>query len=269
MLFSVRTHPVLFIEIKLTGIIELADADHNPVVLTLLSSLPKTSTFIQLSGAASVSTASNGLGQLTAKKWSDVADLSEITTFDHSHFHAITDQLVLSEGKKQGIKTAIVVPPVVYGTGQGEPRKTSMVLPWYVDTVKKRGRGFTVGEGKNVTSVIHVRDLSAAFILLVEEALGEGGGKAEWGEKGWYYVDGGEYVFGELVGEIVKAMVGKGLLRGEEVEVLGSEEAKEIHPYAELLGGMNMRVYGERIRVLGWSAKEGDVFESIPELLEG
>jgi hypothetical protein len=28
-----------------------------------------------------------------------------------------------------------------------------------------------------------------------------------------------------------------------------------------------MRINGERIRGLGWRAKEGDVFESIPELL--
>lgn len=140
-----------------------------------------------------------------------------------------------------------------------------MVLPWYVDAVKKRGRGFTVGEGKNVASVIHVRDLSAAFILLVEEALE--GEKAEWGEKGWYYVDGGEYVFAEVAGAIVKAIVGRGLVKEGSVDVLSAEEGKSIHPYAELIWGMNMRINGERIRGLGWRAKEGDVFSTISELL--
>ncbi len=70
-----------------------------------------------------------------------------------------------------------------------------MVLPWYVDAVKKRGRGFTLGEGKNVSSVVHVRDLSAAMILLVKEAVKKGGGKADWGEQGWNYVDGREFTF--------------------------------------------------------------------------
>jgi nucleoside-diphosphate-sugar epimerase len=250
-----------------TRLSELADADHSPSILYLLPSLQKTGTFIQLSGAASISTASNGLGQLTTKKWSDIADLKEITTFYHSHLHAVTDQLVLSEGKKQGIRTAVVVPPGVYGTGQGEVKKTSMVLPWYVDAVKKRGRGFTLGEGTNVTSVIHVRDLAAAFILLVEEALKEGGGRADWGEDGWYYVEGGEYVFREMAGEIVKGMKKKGWIEREGVDEIKIEEAKELHPYAELLWGINMRINGERIRGLGWSAKEESVFESIPELL--
>jgi hypothetical protein len=268
MSFSVRTHPILSKTHILTACTELADADHNPVVLSLLSGIQKTGTYIQLSGAASVSDSSNGLGQPTTKKWSDVADLAEITTFDHSHWHAVTDQLVLSEGKKRGVRTAIVVPPAVYGKGQGEIRKTSMGLDWYVDAVKKRGRGFTLGEGKNVSSVVHVRDLSAALILLVEEAVKEGGGKADWGEEGWYYVDGGEYVFGEVAGAIVKEMVKRGLIEGEEVDRLSAEEGKEVHPYAELLWGVNMRVSGERVRGLGWKPTMGDVFESIPELLE-
>ena len=183
--------------------------------------------------------------------------------------HAVTDQLVLSEGKKQGIRAAVVVPPCVYGTGQGEVKKTSMVFPWYVDAVKKRGRGFTLWEGTNVDSVIHVRDLAAAFVLLVEEALKEGGGGADWGEEGWYYVEGGEYVFREMAGEIVKGMMKKGWIEREGVNEIKIEEAKELHSYAELLWGITMRVNGERIRDLGWSAKEESVFESIPELLAG
>ena len=68
MSFSVRNHPFLSKTHKLTANIELADADHNPVVLSLLSGIPKTGTYIQLSGAASISDSSNGLGQPTTKK---------------------------------------------------------------------------------------------------------------------------------------------------------------------------------------------------------
>ncbi|PMD59303.1 uncharacterized protein K444DRAFT_664406 [Hyaloscypha bicolor E] len=152
--------------------------------ISLLSSLQKTGTFIQLSGAASIASTANGLGQLDPKIWSDVADLKETTTFDHGHMHAATGQLVLSKGLKHGIRTVVVIPLAVYGIGQGEIRKTSMVLPWYIDAVKKRGKGFILGEGKNIASIIHVKDLATAFILLVEEALKNGGGSADWREKG-------------------------------------------------------------------------------------
>ncbi|KAH8655997.1 hypothetical protein BGZ60DRAFT_459059 [Tricladium varicosporioides] len=247
-------------------VLQLADADHTQLITTLLPSLPKTAIYIQLSGGASISTASNGVGQRTSKVWSDITDLSEIINFDHSHWHAVTDQLVLSEGKKQGIRTAVVAPPGVYGTGQGEIKRTSMVLPWYVDAVKKRGRGFTVGEGRNVNSVIHVCDLATALILLVEEAF-EGSGKADWGEKGWYFVEGGECAFIDVAKATVKEMAKRGMISGEELDVLTAEEAKELHPYAELLWGSNMRVNGERIRSLGWRANKGDIFSTIPELL--
>jgi hypothetical protein len=37
-----------------------------------------------------------------------------------------------------------------------------------------------LGEGKNVKSIICAKDLAAAFVLLVEEALKNGGGIANW-----------------------------------------------------------------------------------------
>ncbi|KAE9368376.1 NAD(P)-binding protein [Stipitochalara longipes BDJ] len=253
---------------KANVVLQLANADHTQSVTTILSALPKTSTLIHLSGAASISSSSNGLGRLTPKKWSDIADLSELTTFDHSHFHAVTDQTVLSEGKKQGIRTALAVPPVVYGKGEGEIKKQTMVFPWYVDAVKKRGGAFRLGEGTNVASVVHVRDLSSALIFLVEESLKEGGGKADWGEKGWYFFDGGEYVFRDMAKEIAEEMKKRGLIEGDEVEEITVEEAKKLHPYAELLWGGNMRVNGQRIKGLGWSPVGRSVSESIPELFE-
>ena len=248
------------------NIIELADADHVNVITTIISSLPKTSHYIQLSGAASVFTTENGVGQATSKVWSDLADLTEITTFDKSVWHAITDQLVLSEGKKHGIRTALVIPPGVVGTGQGQIKRASIALPAYVAFAKGRGKGFKIGEGKNVNSLVHVRDLADALILLVEEAF-EVNGKADWGEKGVYYVEGGECEFDDVAKAIVKELVKQGSLSAEDIDLLTAEQAKELHPYAELLWGSNMRVSGERIRALGWKAKHGDVFATIPDLV--
>lgn len=179
----------------------------------------------------------------------------------------MTDQTVLSLGLKHGVRTAIVIPPAVYGTGEGQVKTQSMVIPWYVDAVKKRGGGFMLGDGSNVVSVVHVRDLAAAMVVLVEEALKDGGGKADWGEKGWYYVEGSEYELRDMATAVVKAMVEKGELESAEVQSIGIEEAMGLHTYAELLWGVNMRVDGERIRGLGWRAKEADAFSTISELL--
>ena len=160
-----------------------------------------------------------------------------------------------------------MVPPVVVGKGEGPLKKLSMTLPWYVDLVKKRGRGFRVGKGENITSTVHVRDLSAALILLIEEALKDGGGSADWGETGVYYVENGGNAFDDLTREVVKWIARQSMIGSDNVDQLGIEDAKKIHPRADLLWGYNMRVRGERIEKLGWKAKEGNVFETIPELL--
>lgn len=41
---------------------------------------------------------------------------------------------------------------------------------------------------------VHIDDITDAFILLAEEALKPGGGKAQWGEEGYYFCEAGEFV---------------------------------------------------------------------------
>lgn len=59
-------------------------------------------------------------------------------------------------------------------------------------TVRAHQQG---GDDKTLTDTdVHVNDLSDAFILLVEEALKPNGGRAQWGEEGYYFAEAGEFV---------------------------------------------------------------------------
>lgn len=40
----------------------------------------------------------------------------------------------------------------------------------------------------------HIDDVAAAFILLIEEALKPNGGKAQWGDNGYYFAAGHQFV---------------------------------------------------------------------------
>lgn len=40
----------------------------------------------------------------------------------------------------------------------------------------------------------HIDDIASAFILLVEEALKPNGGAAQWGQDGYYFVAGAQFV---------------------------------------------------------------------------
>ncbi|TVY32011.1 hypothetical protein LSUB1_G006855, partial [Lachnellula subtilissima] len=133
-------------------VIQAADCDHLSAITSIMRGLSagaKNAPFIQLSGAASVLDTCNGVGQPSPKVWDDGVDLDDILSFDATHVHYASDKLIISEGKKLGVRTAIVAPPMIYGRGQGI-KEWSMGLPWLVEMFENRAKGFVVGEGKTI-----------------------------------------------------------------------------------------------------------------------
>ena len=119
---------------------------------------------------------------------------------------------VLDGHKKFNVPTAIVSPPLIHGIGKGPIKTRSIQIPYLSEAILKRGRGFQVLEGQNIWDgkyicligsmaerlprhiATHIDDVAFAFVLLVEEALKPKGGKAQWGNSGYYFVDGAEFV---------------------------------------------------------------------------
>ncbi|CZR55030.1 related to nucleoside-diphosphate-sugar epimerase [Phialocephala subalpina] len=252
-------------------VIQTADCDHAGSIKAIFQGLSdptrsKQGTFIQISGAASALDVSNGYGQASTKVWDDIKDIHEITHFPQTIFHAVTDQLVLSEGKKLGVKTAILEPSIVYGKSDGI-KKFSMGLPWMVDAFQKRGKAFIIGEGKTLFTAIHVKDLADVLVLMTEAAVAEGG-KMDWREEGVYYVEGGEYKFRDIVERIVMEMRKRGTIPGLEIEEITAEQATEIHPWGPIMWGSKMRTRASRLRGFGWEAKQASVVDAVPELFD-
>lgn len=104
---------------------------------------------IHISGTGVLNDMSTGPGNLAPKVYDDVKDLKEITSLPASAFHRDVDDAVLTTGAQSSVPTAIICPPLIYGVGQGPLKKRSMQIPFLSEAILKRGRGFTVGEGKN------------------------------------------------------------------------------------------------------------------------
>src|SRR6187402_59235 len=202
MLYFVRLFQHINLTSQYTNILtEAADADHLGVISSITRGLAeggKNGAFIQLSGSASAYDFSNGFGNLTPKVWDDIADFDQISTFDETVWHAKSDQLVLSEQKKLGVRATILEPCLVYGKSVGL-KPHSMAFRWLVDCVTKHGQMFRVGEAKQMVSSVHIRDLSDVIVFFIEKALAPGGGDVEWEGKGIYYVEGEENVFASIV----------------------------------------------------------------------
>jgi hypothetical protein len=64
--------------------------------------------YVHISGSGILHDVSNGYGNPSAKIYSDVADLLEVTSFDSTHIHRDIDAAVIEAGIKFGIPTAIM-----------------------------------------------------------------------------------------------------------------------------------------------------------------
>lgn len=90
-------------------------------------------------------------GQPSTKVYSDVADLQEITSFPiENHVHRDVDMALLEAQKKFAVPTAIVSPPMIHGVGQGPLKKRSIQVPFLIEAILKRGKGFQVLDGENI-----------------------------------------------------------------------------------------------------------------------
>jgi len=263
---------LLFQEAKKSNIVvQCADCDNVSVVESLIKGLSeggKGGSFIQMSGSASNCEAPDGYGNASSRVYDDIKDLVEITTFDSSHMHWDADQATIKQGRDLGVKTALVVPGLVYGEGDGPIKTKSMTFPWLEEAIIKRGKGFTVGQGKNSWSGVHVKDLASVVILLIEDALRQDGTRMTWGDDGVYYVSGREYVLVDVVTKLAEVLSRQGLIQSQEVEKVSEEEAVSIHPYALLMWGSNSRSKASRLQSFGWKPIQPTFYDMLASRLE-
>jgi nucleoside-diphosphate-sugar epimerase len=131
--------------------------------------------------------------------YDDITDVQDITSFPLSHWHRDVDKIVLDASKgdtenASRIKTAIICPPFIYGTGTGPIRNRSVQLPELALASLSYGKSFTVNDGQNVWHHVHVSDLADAYVLLIEDALSDGPDSMTWGPEAYYFVEGGQHV---------------------------------------------------------------------------
>ncbi|MDR8398314.1 NAD-dependent epimerase/dehydratase family protein [Paraburkholderia sp. USG1] len=146
------------------AIIHTADSDDPQVVENCLSLLNGTGkTFIHTSGSGIVA------------NW----DRPETAHFVYTEdFPLETDaplgQRVLINNRilrsaLQGIRSIVIVPGMVYGTGL-LLRRESMQVPLLVRTAKERGTAVYVGNGEQHWSNVHVEDLADLYVAALEKA---------------------------------------------------------------------------------------------------
>lgn len=206
-------------------------------------------------------------GESASKVYDDWDGVGEVTSLPDFAPHRNVDKIVLGAAAAN-VKPAIVCPPTIYGPGRGPGNQRSHQVPELSRCTLQKGHGIQVGAGKAYWTNVHVHDLSDVFVSLVEAAA-SGGGKATWGNEGYYFTEHGEHIWGNIARLVAMAAHKQGFISSAEVKVLPNEELGEMCKAGTLLWGANSRCRALRARkLLGWSPKGKSLEDDIPETVK-
>lgn len=191
-------------------------------------------------------------GEASSKVYDDWDHIGEVTSLPDHAPHRNVDKVVI-EADGPNVKTAIVCPPTIYGAGRGPGNQRSHQIPELARCTLEKKQAFQVGAGLALWPNVHVQDLSDLYVKLVVAANGAGG-RATWGTRGYYFVENGEHIWGQVSESVAKAAHGQGLLPSDEVTIISDHEANDLTRGGAVLWGANSRCRAIRARkLLDWS----------------
>ncbi|CAG8970805.1 hypothetical protein HYALB_00001592 [Hymenoscyphus albidus] len=202
--------------------------------------------------------------------YDDLERVLDLTSLPDSAFHRDVDKLVLA-ASSDIVKTAIICPPTIYGKGRGPGNQRSRQVYSLAEGTLKHGQAPQLGKGLTEWDHVHVHDLSALFVLLVDAALEH---KPEldphlWGKEGYFLVENGHHVWGQVSKQIGEVAFEKGYIKEKSVKPMGVEEAKEFAGFEALSWGLNSKGFAKRARkYLGWGPKGKSLSEEIPDIVD-
>lgn len=203
------------------------------------------------------------------KIYNDITDIDDITSFPSAADHRNVDEIVLdlATAEPERIKTAIVCPAVIYGTGRGLVKRSSLAVPFIAADVLKRGAGIAP-EGEWVWGNVHVEDLSRLTLSLIEIAAttNAASSTALWGKDAYYFVEAGESDWADIVRQVVHEAHEAGLIQSEEVKYLNKTDAVEQGGPVFAYFFTNSRSRGSRAReLLDWEPVQVGIEGTIRE----
>ncbi|KAK7689024.1 hypothetical protein QCA50_007715 [Cerrena zonata] len=172
-------------------VINIASCDHVPSSQAILSGMTKRSAkkpgdpplLLHISGCGCLSDNAQGNAAKDLKIYSDLDLDLELLPKGNPHLEVDLPIFRANGRKENPIRTAIIIPAVVYGVGTGI-QKTPTWARMFLQFTKANGHSGTFGPGLNSMSNIHVKDVTSAILAVLKVALE---GKADEG-LGLYFV---------------------------------------------------------------------------------
>ncbi|KAL5048635.1 hypothetical protein BDW71DRAFT_177168 [Aspergillus fruticulosus] len=166
-----------------------------------------------------------------------------------------------------GPRTAIIFPPIIFGTGSGPGNQRSIQVPSIAKNALQNKQAAYVGQGLSRWSAIHVADLARLFVRLVETGV-EGRSGDVWDENGLYFAESGENSFKDIASLVADEVykLGYNDKPGSIRSITPQECDSLFFAHGAVVLGTNARGRALRARkLLGWEPVKGVLEDYIAE----
>ncbi|KAI7333066.1 putative methylmalonate-semialdehyde dehydrogenase [Hortaea werneckii] len=225
---------------------------------------------IQISGATMVSQdeiKSQTFGAASDKQYGDLEDERQLLGLIRQHSNRAVDNLMLDVAEKAGsVRPALVIPSLVYGKGRGPGNQRSIQVPELARIAFQGKRAVQIEAGANTWSNIHIHDLSAMLVRLVESVMAGAHRDQMWGLHGLYFAGARPgMTFGSLAKLIATAAYQHGRVADQNVDKISAAEADGLSPHASAIMGTNARTLSERAqKEIQWRPQGPSLEEEVP-----
>ncbi len=182
---------------------------------------------LQLSGTTSIAVPALTRTAYNLRSFSDrdkdIYDYEKEIEVVEPYGQRTADVTVIETGDLYNVRTNIVMPPTVYGRGEGAFKRESHQIPTLIRNAIESGRAeYLESDAKQIGNV-HVADLASLYVLILAAVLR--GDDVPNGRNGYYFANTGAHEWEGLAKEIALAGTELGVVESRTPRPISLEEA--------------------------------------------
>ncbi|KAF2446104.1 NAD dependent epimerase/dehydratase family protein [Karstenula rhodostoma CBS 690.94] len=185
-----------------------------------------------------------------------------------SHPQRATELAVVHKGLELGVKTLVIMNPMVYGRGLGLFERSGVRVSAMAKVAMANGKIVVIGDGKGMWDHVHVQELAELYEVVVVEIMKNGGKILPYGKTGIIFSANGRHSWTAVAQEVADVCYEEGLVSQKGLEHVDLTEGiklfsayiPQIVSEEELRLCSNAETRSSIARSLGWKPEWGEEF---------
>jgi hypothetical protein len=211
-----------------------------------------------------------GEAPVSEQTYNDLEGVDRLLNLPDTAIHRGVDKIVQA-ANSDSVKTLIIAPPTIHGTGTGPVNTRSVQVPNLALATFQLGYAPIVGAGKTEWDNVHIDDLADLFLRFVD-ATQDPSKRANpeiFGLNGYFLARQGTHKWSDVAAWIAEEASRRGYLPGAVTKSVPFETVVATELLAAGSWGTNSKGESERAKkYLGWEPKAAALKETIVELVE-